>query len=179
MSLALDLTETQVLAALRAFLTDVLPVGVAVIRGQVNRVPEVTTTDFVVMTLTLRRRLSTNVVIEDAIALTEVIRGPTELTIQCDIHGPDATDNTQLVATMWRSDYACRFFAASGLAIAPLYAADGAQMPFINGEAQYEDRWVLPLVMQVNPVVSTTQQFADTLALQLVEVDTTYPPGAP
>lgn len=55
----LSLTETQCLKALGDFIASILP-GVQPVVAQVNRVPEVTQADFVVMTPTLRRRLAWN-----------------------------------------------------------------------------------------------------------------------
>ena len=44
---------------------------------------------------------------------------------------------------MFRSSYAVDFFAALGGAITPLFASDPRQMPFVNAEQQYEDRYVI------------------------------------
>lgn len=61
MTISVSLTETQIFAALRAFLLSILPSGIEIVRGQDNRVAEPSGTDFVVMTPILRERLSTNV----------------------------------------------------------------------------------------------------------------------
>lgn len=60
MTVTLSLTEAATLTALRNFLLPIVN-GAEVVRGLVNRVPEVTSADFVVMTPTWRNRLSTNV----------------------------------------------------------------------------------------------------------------------
>lgn len=103
---------------------------------------------------------------------------PMKLTVQVDIHGPNSTDNTQIVATLFRDEYATLFFDALDPPLAPLYVDDGRQIPFVSGENQYEDRWVLMMKLQLNPVVSTSQQFADTLTVGIEEIDTYFPPGA-
>ena len=56
----ISLTESQELTALRAFLLSVVPVGVEVIRGQVNRVAEPVGSDFVVFTPIGQPRIGTN-----------------------------------------------------------------------------------------------------------------------
>jgi hypothetical protein len=60
--------------------------------------------------------------------------------------------------------------------IQPLYADNPTQMPLIDGEAQYEQRWKLTASLQYNPIVTVSQDFADTLTLTLDEVDATFPP---
>jgi hypothetical protein len=60
-TISVNLTETQIFTALQAFLLNILPAGIEVVRGQDNRVAEPVGSDFVVMTPLLRERLSTNV----------------------------------------------------------------------------------------------------------------------
>lgn len=57
---AISPTQSNVLAALRSFLLDVLPAGYAVVAGQPNRVPEVQGGNFCVMTPIRMPRLATN-----------------------------------------------------------------------------------------------------------------------
>lgn len=101
----------------------------------------------------------------------------TRITMQLDVHGDASADNAQILSTMLRDPAACDFFAASGVDMQPLYVTDPRQAPFLNAQDQYENRWTLDAVMQANPVVSTGLQFADTVALDLVEVDATFPPA--
>lgn len=54
-------TQSQVLTQLRSFLIAILPAGVEVVTGQVNRVPEPTAANYVVMTPMGQERLRTNV----------------------------------------------------------------------------------------------------------------------
>lgn len=100
---------------------------------------------------------------------------PTRVTVQLDVHGPNSGDNTQIITTTFRDEYAVDSFAASGFDVAPLYADDGHQMPFLNENQQVEERWVIDCVMQCNPIVSVPQQFASQLAANLVEVQAQYP----
>jgi hypothetical protein len=177
----IDLTETQTIKALGDFLTTVLPAGTAVVRGQVNRVPEVKGPDFVVMTPILRERLATNTdtysdgfdtngpQIKDAMQ-------PARVTVQLDIHGPDSADNAQVITTLLRDEYAVNIFATFGLDVTPLYAGDPRQSPFLNGEQQIETRWTVDSVLQCNPIVTVPQDFASTLSVGLVNVDAAYPP---
>jgi hypothetical protein len=166
---SLSLSESQTLAALRSFLLAVLPDGTQVVAGLDNRVPEPIDTDFVVMTPVLRERLSTNVTMyragnPDATGAKEV-RQTTKLTVQLDIHGPAGADNAQLVTTLWRDGTACEALAATELDLAPLFANEARQIPFMNGEQQVEARWSVDLVMQVNPAITVPQDSAAALEI--------------
>lgn len=56
----LSLTEEQTFSALRSFLLACLPAGIEVIQAQTNRVPEPAGSEFVLMTKSMRERISTN-----------------------------------------------------------------------------------------------------------------------
>lgn len=168
-----SVTESAILTALRTFLLSLTLTGAPeIFTGQVNRVPEPTGADFIVMTPVTRTRLKTNEETwstdpEPAPAPDTLVAGRgTQVTIQLDIHGPNGSDNAQVIATLWRSDYACR--AIDPAIFQPLYASDGRQMPFINAERQYENRWTMAVVLQANPTVSTTQAFADSVDVTII-----------
>ena len=50
------------------------------------------------------------------------------------------------------------------------------QLGFETGERQYDDLWTVDLTMQVTLTTHLPQQFATSIPINLVEVDTTYPP---
>lgn len=177
MPATISLTERQTLSALRTVLRGILPSGTPVIRGEVNRVPEPRENDFVVYWPILRTRLSTNVTTFDdeplhapPIGLRNDL-GPTQVTVQCDVHGPNSPDNAQMIATLIRSEYGCQAFTATGYDVQPLYADDPRQSPFDNAEQQLEWRWSVDVVLQANPVVSTPQDFADQAHVTTFEAD--------
>jgi hypothetical protein len=72
-----DLTETQILGAVRSLLLAIVPPGVECIRAQVNKVPEPIGPDFLIMTPMRRERLSTNVDNDSDILLTGSIADTT------------------------------------------------------------------------------------------------------
>lgn len=78
--------ETQLFAALRSFLTQILPAAVPVIRGEINRVPEPKSPDFVVMWPIGRERLGTNVTDHTEAAFLGAISGGT-LTVATMLNG--------------------------------------------------------------------------------------------
>lgn len=100
----------------------------------------------------------------------------TELVYQVDAHGPKSADYAQRITTLFRDEYATQFFADAGGAAVPLYADEARQLAFLNAEQQSEDRWSVEVYLQANQVVTGYQQFADTLAVELKNVDATYPP---
>ncbi len=106
----------------------------------------------------------------------ETLLQPTQVSVQLDVHGPLSADNAQTITTLLRDDYAVQAFIASGFDIAPLYAGDPKQIPFLNGEQQTEYRWVVDAILQCNAKVTVPQQFADALTLGLIDVDVVYPP---
>lgn len=173
---SLALTESNMLAALRTVLLSLIGSGTEVIEGEINRVPEPVGPDFVVMIPISRERLSTNVDTYADIPSAGVkrIAMPTAVTVQIDIHGPDSADNAAIIAAVFRDETACDGLALSGFDLAPLYTSEPRQTPFINAEQQVEFRWAIDLTLQVNPVVTIVQDFADEIVFGLIEVDTNY-----
>lgn len=170
MSATLSQTDAQVLTALRGFVLSILPAGTECVLGQINRVPEPMSANFVVLTPIMRKRLetTTNVYTDAAHPVgnpsgTEAATAPIELTVQMDFHGPTSGDSVQTFLTLWRDDYACEAFENAGIDAAPLYASEPRQAPFINGEGQYEYRWTIDACMQVNVTVTAPQSFSSTL----------------
>jgi hypothetical protein len=104
-----------------------------------------------------------------AAGLTDYMQ-PTEVTIQLDVHGPNSADNSQIITTLFRDDYAVQQFLTSGFDVTPLYADSAKQMPFTNESAQFENRWVIEVCMQANIVISAAQQFSSQLNVTLVEL---------
>jgi len=102
---------------------------------------------------------------------------PTEVTFQVDVHGPSGGDNAQRICTMLRDDYAVEAFRALNFDGAPLTADNKGQIPFINAESQYEDRWVVEACIQANCTVEDIpQQFFEQVVVGLINVDAHYPP---
>lgn len=166
-----DLTENYFMTAIRSFLLSVLPTGVEVFQGQANFVPEPAGADFIVMTPMGRVRMAYNVDRYDEQAAnptTVDISTSTQFTVQLDIHGPNGSDYAQTVTALFTDDYGVQLDPTGR--IAPLYTTDGTQMPFINAENQYENRWIISLVLQGSPTISTPQDFAAILHTTLIPI---------
>jgi hypothetical protein len=119
------------------------------------------------------------VALEVMAAGTACILQAARVAIQLDFHAADGTsgDLVQIVSTLLRDEFGVQQFKdqSPNYGIAPLYADDPAQRPFYNDQEQVEWRWVLDAHLQANQVVVVPQQFADVLALGLVDVDERYP----
>lgn len=68
-------TQFDVQAVLRSFLLSILPAGTEVVEGQANNVPEVKSTEFVLMTIIRQVRISTNIDDYSDVAFTASIVG--------------------------------------------------------------------------------------------------------
>lgn len=161
-----SITDETIDKALGDFLVGVLPAGVEVVRGQVNRVAS-PAGEYVVFWPTSRPRLSTNVEsweTANAEATSYDYTQSTQVDYQLDVHGEGGGQNAQVIATLFRSPYAVE---ALGPNIAPLWCDDPLQVPFQNDQQQVNTRYIVTVHMQVNPTVSTPGQFADRLAVTL------------
>ena len=165
-----SVNEVDVFTALRAFILTV--VGCPVVRTQVNRVP-MPTGDFIALTPKSATPLETNT--DTYTATTKTVERRTQYTIQIDCYGTLASDRAQTIATLLRDSYAADQFAASGYDVTPLYAGDAQQMPLIDGEEQYEERWTFDAVLQVNPLITLPEETANTLTVGIIPADVVYP----
>jgi len=102
---------------------------------------------------------------------------PSMVVVQVDVHGPESGDNSSIISTAFRDEYAVRLFEEQGIVgITPLYADDPRQSPFSNDQNQTENRWIIEAALQVESMVRVPQQFADAVVVGLIDVDATYPP---
>lgn len=168
MSYTVSLTEDQIMGGLGDFIASVLPSGIQIVQGQDNGVPLPTSGDFVVMTPARREQLSQTAHSYDPVAGTLAISRSTSLHFQLDVYGPNASDNAQVITTLFRDDFGFQFFKPRGLA--PLYCDDGQQMPLVSAEKQYIARWMMRGVLQTNLAISTPAEFADTIVITSQEV---------
>lgn len=105
----------------------------------------------------------------------------TEISVQLDFHSADVGDSadmSQTVCQMMRDEFATRQFADQipNYGVTPLYCEDPKQIPFLNENQQIETRFVAEALLQVNVAISVAQQFADSVVVDLADVDAKYPP---
>ena len=174
MPIAISLSSTDVFTALRAFLLAVLPAGTEVVQTQDNGVP-MPAGPFVAMNNSGVKRLATNVDSGTPGASNPggwSITTPTQFTMQLDFYGPTASAMAMTVQAMFRDETGLALFPAT---VQPLYCDDPMQIPLVTGEQQWLERWRVSAVMQIDPSVTTTQDFAGALDIGLVDVTTAYP----
>ena len=172
-----SITNNQVFQSLWDWLTLILPTETEIIRGDDNRVPQ-PGDSAVVMHNISSTRLATNETDYTDDIINDVHQEDQgsfiDYAVQLDIYGNAAAESSQGIATLFRSSFACDFFQATG--IQPLYADDPKYMPIVNGEEQYEQRWITTIHLEINPVVAAPAEFMDAASVSLVDVDATYTP---
>lgn len=173
MSLTVSPTQLDIYTAVQAFIMGILPLDLAhVIQLDDNR-DAMPLGPFVGMRLVVDRRLRTNVNSWDANENQTYEMGM-QAEMQLDVYGPLAGDWSVIVSTLWRDDYACLALAPN---CQPLHADEGTRAPLVNGEEQYELRYIVRAQLQYNPVVSTVVQSATVAEITPINVDVTYPPA--
>lgn len=171
-------TNDAVFDALGGFIGSLLPIDPAtqIIRGLNNRT-SMPVGGFVLMTELSQTRLSTNVSAYNdpgtALGGTRNVLAAMQYAIQIDCYGPDSGEWAATLVTMLRDQYGCDVMAPD---VQPLYADDAMQAPLVNGEEEYERRWIITAQFQYNPVTTIPQQFAGALTCNLVEIDATFNP---
>jgi len=179
-AMTLSITEYSVFVALRAWIISVLGSSVEVIQELDNRVPT-PKGGFVLMNCLNRKSLSWPVmsfVDKDAVgtipAVTTFINTqPIDYAIQLDCYGPIAGDWVTMLSTMWNTEQACNLLEPYGFD--PLYSGNPHQIAFVDGEKQYQHRWVMDVHIQYNPAITTSMQFASSAEVDIINVDRNYP----
>lgn len=105
----------------------------------------------------------------------ENIKQPIELSMQVDFYGTAASDNAQTFSTIFRDEYGVSIFDALPGGVSPLFTDEPQNAVFLSEAQQYQDRWTLKAMMQVDSVVSVPKQFADQITIDRIPVDAFYP----
>ena len=120
----------------------------------------------------------------DATALVMNVERDTVYSYQIDCYGPTGPDLADTIAIAWVSLWACDYFAGNSatpppgapLPVTPLYADDPQQLNIVNGELQYEQRYMIKLYAQVNQVAALPQDFFTDAPIVDVTVPANYLP---
>lgn len=172
MAVSIDITDQDVFTALVVFFNSFLPANTPVIQAQNNLVP-MPLGGFITMNNAGMDRLSFNVDNYQATSQGKTILTPTKYDIQLDFYGPISQQWAMQTQALFRDEYATEIFPAN---IQPLYADDPIQIPLIDGEDQYEQRWKLVASLQYNPILSTSQQSMLAVEIELAPIDQTFKP---
>ena len=157
----IDVTDDQVLTAVGDFLA--LATGIPAYQAQENRVPP-PRGDFVMYSQSGKRRLAmpANTYADIGKIGSKDIIQPTEYTIQVDFYGPNAADHVQELISILSDGFG---WDVMPVYIKPLTASEPVQMPLVNAEKQYEERWKVSAIFLINPAVTVPMQFFDTVDL--------------
>lgn len=144
-------------------------------QAQVNRVA-MDTGAFCMLTPLFFKRLSTTREVPNdtgstatsSVRLTEVRQAD----IQVDIYGVRAADRAIALETVFRSGHAYDLIKARDKRVAPLYASEAMQAPFINAGEQWEQRYTVTLSLQVHITVEVPQAYFDRISVTTEQVDT-------
>ncbi|MCM1513229.1 MAG: hypothetical protein NC112_09020 [Oxalobacter formigenes] len=83
---------------------------------------------------------------------------------QVDFYGRESGDLAQTFVNLVNDQYAYNVFPEN---IKPLYCSDPSQMPLIDGEKQYTERWRVDMQLQANPAASVPMTFFDKADINL------------
>ena len=172
MSVILDINDQDIFKAMRVFIQSFVPSTVQVVQAQDNRVP-MPKGGFITMNNTGMDRLSFNIDNYQSVVQGKTVLTPTKYSMQLDFYGSSSQIWAVETMALFRDEYATQIFPSN---IQPLYADDPIQIPLIDGEAQYEQRWKLVASLQYNPILSTTQQSMLAAKIELAPIDQTFKP---
>lgn len=176
MSATVSISTDDLYAKLGTYIMATLGLDAAHVVQEFNNRVSMPVGPFVGMRLSNYKRLRTNETSWDTTnpAPTTMQREQgIMVNLQLDCYAPQSGDWAVILTTLLRDDAGCQALAP---VCQPLYADDPTRAPLTDAEEQYEDRWIVTARIQYNPVVSTLQDFAATLAIDLNSVDVEFPP---
>ena len=152
-----SITTSTVFTGLKAWLMDALGLPSASVIQELQNRAAAPKTGFVNMLHRLQKRMGANTVVYSKSGQSVTTTRPTDFQIQTDCYGSASGDWANIIATVWNSPLAVQFLASYG--ITPLYAEDPRELSGVNGEDQYEERWIVILHMQFNPEMAAPMTF--------------------
>lgn len=172
-TIEVNVTEDMICKAVRDYIKSVAVPTMAVRRTPINRA-SMPKDAYVAFTPGARRPLSTNISSIDTNA--RYVKRSEQMTFQIDCYGVGSSDLSETLNVLFRDPFAVDKFAAEGFEIAPLYAGDVMQAPFVNDADQYEDRYTFTVELQINSQVTVPQDSCNILGIDLISVDANFPP---
>ena len=164
------ISESDALATLRGFFLTV--VSCEVIRAQQNKVA-MPKGEFIALTPVNFKALNTPV--NTNTATQQTIERHYQFIVQVDCYGANALGRATTLSMLLRDGIATDYFSQSGFNCQTLYADDAQQLPIVTGEEQWLERWTFQSALQLNQQITTTIETADTLSIDLIDVDAQYP----
>ena len=169
-------TQSQLQEKLKGFIAGIVPTDVKVIQGLGNRVPPPTGA-FVAITVLNQIRLATNdeAYVDDYPYFgSRAVSASWQVNVQVDFYGPESGNWASAFCILFRDSAGCDFLAPE---CQPLYADAPRLAPWVSSESQWVHRWTVTASLNWRELVTVSQQFADSLHVDLVEVDAEFPPS--
>lgn len=162
MAAVLNIEQRELYREIRSFLLGLFPdAGPQVIIGMQNNNP--LPDNAVVMQVLFTSNLDETSIYHDPDEGLAHAQNSVEVRLQLDFYGALAEKRSRIVYNTWKSHYG---FNAMELC-KPLYVQSHTRHPYINDSNQYEDRWIMDLALQYNPVVTYPQDYADETQLNI------------
>jgi hypothetical protein len=172
MTMTLDILEPNLFKGLRAWLMNITGYdGDHVVKELSNRVA-MPKGNFINMWGLFKMGLSTPVETYNGAGSLAVQR-PLRYTMQVDCYGTDSSNIASLLAVVFRTSQSVLFF--QNYSMTPLWVDEPKKMTFINGEEQYEERWVTVIHFQYNPSATAVQDYVTSTEVALIDADRVYP----
>ncbi|WP_193108688.1 phage neck terminator protein [Klebsiella aerogenes] len=174
----LQVTDSDLFKATGDFLSSLFP-AVEVLQSQQNQT-SMSKGGFITMTPLFLTDLSTNSITYEYDGVSEYgkehLRRVDEWQCQLDFYGKQAQNNATIFSRVVRSEFACTWFRENANVLVPLYSGPPRQTTMINGENQWESRWMLEFHANPLTVVSVPQQFMTGANVISEPVDVRFPP---
>ena len=179
--MALDIDDTAIYTAVKAFAALIVPTGTPIQRGQQNRVPMPDVPCVILTTLGVPTRIGTNAENTEAVIVdgeitgfTAAVKADFEYRVQADFYSPDAESWAMAAELLWRGSIG---FAAMPAGMKPLYSEDRRQAPLIGAEDQFLQRWILTFVLDYQPTWTQPTNAATALVIIPEAIEVFFPPG--
>ena len=141
------------------------PQAPVIVRGYMNRVSKPAGRDYVLVTPMAMARLGTNRHGWDAQTGTETVTQPTRRRVQLDCYGVQAAVWAKTLATLLRDRNGADFLAAYGMA--PLYCEDPLDLTQAEGDEQWNPRFMVAAMLQVNDTAAVGLDYFTNVNLYL------------
>lgn len=163
---SINYTEQEIFRELRQFIIGaVYADGSQVIQAAQNNQP--LPHDAVVMNILSDSNRDTSANAYDSDTGKAYVTTSVVVRIQLDFYGNLASERSRIISTLWRN-----FYGTDNLtAVQPLYVNSRIRQPYINEASRYEDRYILDLTLQYNPVVEHDQDFIDSVSVTVKQLN--------
>jgi hypothetical protein len=163
-------TLSVLFTGLSAWIQSTLGLAQAFVVQELQNLAAMPNGPFACMTHKTQKRLGEMVSTFSPSLGQETYQQDLDFTIQLDLYGPASGDWAAVVIALWRSEMTVNFLAAYGLT--PLWADDPIEMSLVDGEEQFEERWIVMLHLNYQPSVTAAQDSMSAAKVAIINVET-------